>query len=427
MIDVTIPLKEYSIDDTGVHVSDTISRSFIIFGEELPLFITSVDPLKHLFHSLAINLKDSLIRIDKNADSLIKHNDHVWQLDPTFIRKTVFNSDYLVNNVGQQGRISFQFFYLEPPLKTNEQALGSNGNESDILPSFQPLTASPPGSAESTDSVHRELKSKTVELPIYSLMNMRLRNIAIRPERNSTTSQVISSLDIQLARKFEELFPEEPYLTVDSLCYELCDGNFKLPLQPMEEMIEFPLNMKRHDAYTINYQLQDSTRLIKVTIIYKIGSSYKIRTSWETEVCLGKPTPSKSIVSSNTSTPTFIQPPSVQLPRVLAQAHFNFLQSKITVKKGEPFKVTLQVENTTPRVLNLVVYHRPKSPLAQTLILITNDLKLPLLSPGTTFQCDLEIIAIAKGYHHNTKGIKIVDLEALDVVDLGSSLSILVE
>ena len=124
MIDVTIPLKEYSIDDTGVHVSDTISRSFIIFGEELPLFITSVDPLKHLFHSLAINLKDSLVRIDKNADSLIKHNDHVWQLDPTFIRKTVFNSDYLVNNVGQQGRISFQFFYLEPPLKTNEQALG---------------------------------------------------------------------------------------------------------------------------------------------------------------------------------------------------------------------------------------------------------------------------------------------------------------
>lgn len=420
---MVIPVGDFTINDKGVSVSDKLSRSFIFFGEELPVFITSTETLNRQLHSITINLKDALVQIDKNADCIIKHNDHVWQLDSSFIRKTVFNSDYLVNNTGQQGRICFRFHYMKQMPKIEETLLEAN----DLLPSFKPLTESLSVPTTLPVPSQPQLLTKTVELPVYSLMNMRLRNVAIRPTRNSSTSQVISSLDFQLARKFEEFFADEPSVTIESLSYELCDGNFKLPLEPMEKMVEFPLNMKRHDAYTINYCLQDSTRIINVTINYKIGSTYNIHTSWETEVCLGKPAASKSVVSSNTSTPTFYSAPKIQLPRVLALAQFHFLQQRVVVKKGVPFKVTLQIENTTPRKLNLVIYHHPKTALARTLVLITNDLKIPLLYPGSTFQCELEIIAITKAYHHNTKGIKVVDLDASDVADLGSSLSVLVK
>ncbi|KAL2708930.1 Beta-glucan synthesis-associated protein KRE11 [Kluyveromyces marxianus] len=428
MPELVLPLGPYSIEKDSIKLSNDVNRSFIIFGEELPLFITSSTPLVDRLQSLRVDLKEASLVIDENTNEFIKHNDNVWEVNPSFIKNSVFNSDYLLSNNGQQGRIKFTLKYKKNHTNSNSSIKSYEEDTDGFLPSFKPLN-----DHDVTPSAYLEKQEQPdyniiiVEYPMFSLMNMRLRNVSIRSNRNSNTTQVISSLDLQLVRKFGDLFPGERHVVVEDLSYKLCDGNFEFEIKPLEEMIQFPLQVKRQDAYTINYNLQDSSRQVKVTIIYTIGSHYRIHTSWKTEVCLGRSAPSKSVVSSNASTPTFIQPPKVQLPRVLTQAHFTFLQSKIKAKKGHPFTLSLQIENTTARTLNLVVYHKPKTPLAQTVVLISNDLKLPLLFPGTTFKCDLELIAISTGYHHHMKGLKILDLDALETIDLGVSLSLLIE
>lgn len=422
MIQVVLPLGKVTIQQDEISKAGS-NRFFVIFGEELPIYILSDISLQDQLKSLTIGIKGSIVTIEDDFNSFIKHTDTIWQVNPVLIHSKVFNPDYLANSTGQQSKIIIEWKYYSKELIVTKPA----DNANDILPSYQLLeTRRLNPDAQNQQQSHKR-KAESISYPVYSLMNIRLRNVATRSSRKKRAlNNVISSLDIQLSRKFEELFPGEDEVLVESLKYELCEGQSSLQLEPMETMVSFPLKLKVNAGYALNYSLKENIRSVKITITYMINSSFTIYTSWETEVFLRKPTPSRSVVSSNLSTPTFLPPPTTHLPRVLALTQFSFLESSITVRKGVTFKIHLQIENTTPRILNLVVYHRPKTSLAQTIILLTNDLKIPLLQPGETFQCQLELLATATGYHHTVRGIKMVDLDASDVVELGLSLCILV-
>lgn len=421
MLNVFLPVGEHRIDNQGtLNCDDT--RSFIVFGEELTFFIKSEGSLDSTFQSLSIFLNETCLTIDSNSDVILKHNDKLWEVVMAPLHDKVFDPRSLANQTSAKSELIIECKYRSDSNDTANQL-----EEKEYLEPYALIDTDPNNISFKGRRTTIETETYRIAFPVYSLMNIRLRNVALRSKDLEAPSNIISSLDIQLARLFEDLYPEEESVVVEVLSYELHDGQYSVQLNSMDDMVQFPLILSKMDSYTLNYALEKNQRSVSISITYHIQNKIKIYTTWETEVSLKRTKPSRSVLSSNNSTPKFIQTPKTLLPRVLSLAQFNFLNSRLTVQKGVPFTLYLQIENTTSRTLNLVIYHRPKTSSAETVILLTNDSKVPLLEPGQTIHCRLELIAIAVGYHKNMKGLKIVDLDASDVIDIGYSVSLLVE
>lgn len=61
------------------------------------------------------------------------------------------------------------------------------------------------------------------------------------------------------------------------------------------------------------------------------------------------------------------------------------------------------------------------------IVLLSNDHKLPTIPISETFCTNLEFFAVQSGYFHSIPGLKVLDLNTQEVLNIGVGLRVLVE
>lgn len=302
---------------------------------------------------------------------------------------------------------------------------------------------------------------------------MRLRNSMLKNRHC-----IISSLDFQTSKasiQFSERYlpssrPDgiRPELRLDfqELRYELVDRTARCPLDPITPF-PVPFQAVAHDSYSISYQLplvpdhNLSPHRVKITLKYVMplgNHRLPITTTWETDVTLKKPAitntpqPSSSLPTSRMytlgsrinllgSTTSFTN-------NKLNNVKFKFLDKNVNAYKGAQFTMTLQIVNSSTQPLDLVIYYNNRNPpphpqisvplsldkqyqmykryrrTTEGVILLSNDYKVPLVGPHETYFVRLNFVGIISGYYSTLPGLKIVDLQRNELIEVGLGASI---
>ncbi|CCF60447.1 hypothetical protein KAFR_0K00910 [Kazachstania africana CBS 2517] len=466
-------------------------RKFVIFDEQLKVVLkTKLKPGNLTKFTIWIN--DALMLDSSNVfdDIFEEVTEEIWELKHTVCSDQLFKSTVVMNN-GYDNVIKFQIEYnTDECMEVVEPQEENSDSDDEILPSFEPLyswstrtgaAVDDPQPLETAEiNLPEEKKSKhlTLEYPIYSLLNMRLRNSVFKSK-----SYILSSLDFQTSKSLIQLidkhFTNDPKVNLHfrQINYELVDNkNTKLRIEPLLPL-QLPLVVNKYDSYCTIYKLsfpQSSTipHRVKITLDYNVSCNemkIPILTSWETDVTIKKSISKQSQqqqqslgalsrMSSTLSTPKLLQSRNSFLESGASMASllnnksnnvkFKFLQKTITTKKGEPFILSLQIANFSNSALDLVVYHNNKIPnfnnanatlakqvqllqkyrkQTEGIILLTNDYKIPVVKPNDTILVDLKLIGIMSGYFSDLVGLKILDLKANEVIEIGRSVSVYVE
>ncbi|AAS54800.1 AGR310Cp [Eremothecium gossypii ATCC 10895] len=427
------------------------SRHFLIFDENLPIYL-HYDPQSYEWRGLVIRINETVMFEGRDRSIWrVCGEDNVWKLDPEIVRERLFHSNVVMNN-GNRNRITLHVLYTE-------KGMGATivpGQEK-TLPCFEAL-AEQELKAMVVDSAPE--KEASLSYPIYSLLNVRLRNFTL-----PTKSIVLSSLDFQASKSFCELV-RDPQISISFIKYELVDGVSAVSLAPMCST-KFPLVMSQYDSFSIIYRLVENkqrSQRIRITIEYQLTSDahvYPVVTSWDTEVSsrrMGAGTavyqpPSQSNTTYTTpyaaSVPFFGNvltssanhlESTVSLhqqiqPKFNANVSFTFFEPAVLVSVGRKFTLRLLVSNSSQCAINLVVYYssiRAKEThdmrrrrQYEGIVLLSNDYKVPIIYPGETYELELHCIAFIPGYYHHLRGLKVVDLDTKAVQEIGHSISIL--
>ncbi|QLG74452.1 hypothetical protein HG535_0G03350 [Zygotorulaspora mrakii] len=488
-----IPLeRSISIRDIPALRASHQSRQFVIFDEELQLVLHSENEAEAIPYKCSIWINDAKVHESQGTDAFEKFDKEscTWKLKSNICSQGIFRSSVVMNN-GYNNHIKVCIQYVEKaPTQLNADSnhiLINESNEEyeDFLPSFEPLPAKPlpilhqTAASEDTstsDSVSN-MKAITLKYPIYSMLNMRLRNVL-----QKFASCIISSLDFQTSKgslKFAEKFlnsdkkSQSFRIHFDEVKYELVDRDSHIQLDPICPFT-IPFIADSHDGYSISYKLplpggnnNIATNRAKITLRYKVVStapqlsfSIPVLTSWDTDVTLKRPM-SNSLVSqasSNISTPRLYGvSPRVDLMgsasslvnSKLNNVKFKFTNNKITAIKGVKFTLTLQIINSSSAPLDLVVYYNNKlSPpnqqfasmplekqyqlykkyykITEGIILLSNDFKVPIVDTNETYSIDLSFVGIMSGYYATLPGLKMVDLQTNELIEIGMGASVLI-
>ncbi|GCF01354.1 hypothetical protein ZYGM_000914 [Zygosaccharomyces mellis] len=477
------------------------SRRFVIFDEELTIHLrannaqTQVQNFIVWINDAKVLQLQGLAAFQKVVD---KDESARWILK-SGIRDNLFRSSVVMNN-GYNNQIKFTIEYTEDRTEefSNNVIRRTNGGDpdtaDDFLPSFE--TVSPLGSESSTPVLGSPVRSRTVtnneddglenislQFPIYSLLNMRLRNSLLKNRHC-----ILSSLDFQTSKaslQFTEqylhhkddqekhnLYPNENELRLEfhQVSYELIDRNGRCPLKPLRPF-PVPFQCMAHDSYNVSYQLPlvpeggNSPHRVKITLKYALlleEDKLPISTSWETDVTLKRPL-------TSTPNPTSTSLPAA--PRMYSlgsrmnlvgsttsftnnkfnNVKFKFLDKNISTYRGEQFTMTLQIVNSSLQPLDLVIYHNNKNPpplptaptpvslerqyqmykryhrTMEGVILLSNDYRVPIIGPQETYLVQLDFVGIMSGYYSALPGLKIVDLQKNELIEVGLGSSILVK
>ncbi|GAV53290.1 hypothetical protein ZYGR_0AI05740 [Zygosaccharomyces rouxii] len=494
-----IPLNESFLFEKVKHSHEL--RRFVIFDEELTIHLSTVCAQTQI-RNFIVWINDAkvlqlqgLAAFQKVADQ----DERTRWILKSGIRDSLFRSSVVMNN-GYNNQIKFTVEYKEDETEesSNESTPMNNGEDADadddFIPSFE--TVSPQGSESSTPVLGSPVRSRTVtnyeddglksvslKFPIYSLLNMRLRNSLLKNRHC-----IISSLDFQTSKaslQFTEQYLQhkndqegqapsvndnELNLEFHRVSYELVDRNSRCPLKPLRPF-PVPFQCVAHDSYNVSYQLPlvpeggNSPHRVKITLKYELLLSegkVPISTTWETDVTLKRPL---------TSTPN---PTSTSLPAAsrmyslgsrmnlagsttsftnnkLNNVKFKFLDTNISTYRGEQFTMTLQIVNSSLQPLDLVIYYNNKNPpplqsaptpvslerqyqmykrynrTMEGVILLSNDYKVPIIGPQETYFVQLNFVGIMSGYYSTLPGLKIVDLQKNELIEVGLGASILIK
>lgn len=466
-----IPLDRLIANDDIAQLAESHeSRKFVLFDEDLKIVLRSKAMLRR-FEAWINDAKVYSSSIDSTFDCV----GDVWQLKSGICARHFFRSSVAMNN-GYNNHIKFTIDYDES--SENDQTttpLNEDVSESDddILPSFEPVSWE---SSIIKHTKHLDLesasqaKTKRTELvyPIYSLLNMRLRNSSLRPRHS-----VISSLDFQTSKASIQLsqkyLPKQSFeLVFQEVLYELVDKDTHIPLNPICPL-KTPFKCVAYDSWSLTYQLPivsgTTPHRVSITLNYilsipEIQLQIPVMTKWETDVTLKRPMSSNSIsqVSSAISTPRLygISPRNNVLNSTISlvnnksnNVRFKFVTNKVVVTKGEKFTLQLQIFNSSASALNMVVYYNNKVPLpdqqsspvpldkqfqlykrqckvSEGIILLSNDYKIPTIEPHETYLVDLDFIGIMSGLYSTLSGLKMIDLKTSEVIEIGQGCSIFV-
>ncbi|CAL9729112.1 trafficking protein particle complex II-specific subunit 65 [Monosporozyma unispora] len=264
--------------------------------------------------------------------------DH-WRMKDDVCQEQLFRSSVVMNN-GYDNIIKFQVNYSVSGVE--ETLVSQDGNttpnsvdqdyEHDFLPSFEPVytwqaTSAKPNSRDitppneatpSTLKINPTLTAEQViefQYPVYSLLNMRLRNSNLRSQYCILTSldfQTSRSL-IQLCEKYDILV-NDTRLVFNMVKLELINrrlfnekSHIEIPTMEMTELsnYEFPLVALPHDSFSMAYKLPPLTaddvvrdhesvdmkpHRVRITLNYivELKNNFKlpIVTRWETDVTI---------------------------------------------------------------------------------------------------------------------------------------------
>lgn len=327
-----------------------------------------------------------------------------------------------------------------------------------------------------------------VEYPIYSLLSMRLRNASLKSKDCilSSLDFQVSKTALQLSETFlNNNSRSDLYLLSYSgsfklkfheIEYQLVDKSSHIKIDPICPF-QVPFYGYEHDSFSFGYKLPllsaaDLPCRVKVTLNYdfitdnlddndeKIKILIPIRTSWETDVTL-KRTGNRMQLYSQTSSALSIPKVYGVLPKMgvpesstsivnskMNNVKLKFINNNIKVMKGKKFLMRLQIINNSTSSLDLVIYynnkiqaptntpqsldrqyqlHKKYSNLTEGIILQSNDYKVPIIGPNESYFVDLSFIGIISGYYSSLNGLKVLDLQTNELIEIGSGACIFVK
>ncbi|EJS43549.1 kre11p [Saccharomyces arboricola H-6] len=536
-----------------------LSRKYIIFDEQLNLWLRfqhdSQSNKRFELQNMTISINEAQVTTTNNINDFFTQVDDtgtLWKLKEDCCSKVLFKSNVVMNN-GYNNQIKFQFAYKAMDAELINQnssqvshtinTLDKNCSE-EILPSFEPvyswssMTTKPVNGIgirveNNTKKVHPDTSkdgethgadiSKTpdtlilkLQYPIYSLLNMRLRNISLKSEHC-----ILSSLDFQTSKASEQLTKKFIYpqknasllkLNFREISYKLIEGTSQIELDPICP-IKLPFSAFSYDSISATFKLvllpkSAQPHHVRITLAYELELMHDlklpVRTSWETEVTLKRSMPISSTSSQYSNTNNINHSTSfngasnvnagcmisnLRLGGVsssrfslgaasttslvnskLSNVKFKFINNNIKVVKGEKFTMRLQIINSSTSPLDLVVYYnntinpvpsttivrnsnsvnnygvnngnilnppltlenqyqlyKKYSKIAGGIILLSNDYKIPVVAPKETYFVDLRFIGIMSGYYATLSGLKVLDLNTNELIEVGIGASVLVQ
>ncbi|CAI4456850.1 CIH_collapsed_G0018750.mRNA.1.CDS.1 [Saccharomyces cerevisiae] len=537
-----------------------LSRKFIIFDEQLNLWLwfqgNSQENKRFVLQNMIILINEAQVTRTSTIDDYftqVENNENLWRLKNDCCSKILFKSNVVMNN-GYNNQIKFVFEYKSVDANFNNQdslqdpqaryTLDKYSSE-EILPSFEPVYSWSSTATKSSKNTNNHLEKNSrathrvssknsevheadvsrnpntftlkLQYPIFSLLNMRLRNISLKSEHC-----ILSSLDFQTSKASEQLtkkfiYPQEHNsflkLNFQEISYKLIDGTSQIELDPICPL-KVPLTAFSYDSISATFKLvllpkSTQPHRVKITLAYELelhpNLKLPVRTSWETEVTLKRSMPissTSSQYSSNNNNTNHsasfngaannvnsgglanLRLGGVSSSRFslgaasttslvnskLSNVKFKFINSNIKVIKGEKFTMRLQIINSSSSPLDLVVYYNntinpipsannvrnsnginncgmnngtiPNSPLtlenqyqlhnkyrkiAEGIILLSNDYKIPVVPPRETYFADLRFIGIMSGYYGTLSGLKVLDLNTNELIEVGNGASVLIQ
>lgn len=572
-LDANIPSKNYELIKTSHE-----GRKFIVFDEQLKICLYPYHKKQSKTRLVAFKVWINDVLMLKSEGWQFFHRvsgETFWELDPDVCSENLFRSTVVMNN-GYDNYIRFEFTF-EPVLDDVVPSKQEIGSEDDpgapnavdgLLTSFEPafywldkggdsqqderrssLRIHPPDSGSPLAVTPHDIV--TLEFPIYSLLNMGLKN-SLLPSRNF----IISSLDFQTSRAASQLLDKhvceqtksgDLELQFSQILYELIDRKAHLPLDPIVPL-KTPFIAHSFDSFSIGYKLplpgpyssagsigsnsnsgssgnynNNFPYRVRIKLIYKVvlrapegRISLPVVSSWETDVILRKPVSrldymNRVLTMPVPSSPRFNNPPrnftynniygqlfaggslyqnslrnllgngnnnstSSLISARMNSVKFKFLESNLIVEKGNEFTMKLQIVNLSNVPLDFVIYcynnkntksgslnvygasgstlnlssgdatggmgsgtssnstvldkqyqHYKKLHMAsEGIILLSNDYKVPIIQPNETYIVDLRFIGIMSGYYPTLPGLKTLELQSSEIVEVGSEVSVVV-
>lgn len=502
MLKIYLPVSRSTV--VSEIVSSAQQREFVIFDEQLSLYLVleggfHVDELE--IRSLVIWINEAeMLHLQDCNDSfeVVKSGSGrlVLKLNSQICSDKLFRSTVVMNN-GLDNIIKFAVTYLVKKEGTTKKLSKTHPPEkvpnfeidfdNEVLNSFEPIYQWNNNTTDLTKEEPIELSSEptdvnletvTIKYPIFSLINMRLKNI------NLTNKYcIISSLDFQCSKSILQLIKhynlKNVTLNFKKIEYKIVDKRkSKLSIDPISAINTNEIILHPHDSFALIYKLPTTNQIqyrVEIILQYIVNfnndSEIPVWTQWETDINLkdnntklnttntnkkmqiyNKSINSISRVSTNTTTNnnnnnsnnnnkftnsigSLIQKSNIKL---------KILTNNLMVQRGTKFNVRLQITNLGTSLINMVIYynnemninHAPKhfnlnkkvswflqyEKILNGIILLTNDYKLPIINCNDTVFVDLKFVSIKAGYY--PLALKLLDLQTNEQYELNTMVNV---
>jgi hypothetical protein len=85
------------------------------------------------------------------------------------------------------------------------------------------------------------------------------------------------------------------------------------------------------------------------------------------------------------------------------------------------------IPNSPLTLENQYQLHNKYRKIAEGIILLSNDYKIPVVPPRETYFADLRFIGIMSGYYGTLSGLKVLDLNTNELIEVGNGASVLIQ
>ncbi|SCU82600.1 LAME_0C01992g1_1 [Lachancea meyersii CBS 8951] len=461
-MNLLLPLDKRAVDDIQKLRESHLERKFVVFDEDLRIFF-QLDP-NVVIETIQVYINEACVYSSAGpGESLEKHENGLQELRTSVIDDYIFQSNMVMNN-GHKNQLLIKADYAiqESHEDAETQTVYSLVGSEPLLPSFEPLgTVWPTNSVDEKPS-KSELHTVEIVYPIHTLLNVRLRNVTL-PAKQC----IFSSLDLQTSKSCQSVMSQynlqEFKIVMKEIDYRLLHNYSSASVKPLF-CVEPDLMLEMWDSYSINYALPQTKGLkshrVRVSLRYEVlGPSFQflIQTAWETDVTLRRQNGTLNLASQPTSVmSTPMHTPSMKFAGSMSSlvatdkldgVSFQFLAQKPRFELGAKFSLPLQIINHSQTPLDLVVYcantaiepqgqfpvekeymlHKRWMKNTQSIVLLSNDRRLPTVPPSETLCVELDFFAILRGYFHGIPGLRVLDLVSQEVRSIGSGVKILID
>lgn len=420
-------------------------REFILFDEQFQLELTPTDDDEVNLIEFTVWINEGIV-VKGPADTYFEQQNGRWILRDNVCRDYLFRSSVVMNN-GYDNVMKFRVTYSDASKMSNSIESSSSVMTKQplerILSSFEPVytwNAQPPSKSRDetpdlTTPPQEEANVKTDEtteeqviqfqFPVYSLLNMRLRNSNLKNQYC-----ILTSLDFQTSKSLLLLVErfklplQETSLQFQQVRLELVDkqanndeNRCHIEVESIDkDQYQFPLIANPHDSFSMAYKLppltSDDTQQksgdsddmkphrVRITLDYnvhfdKTSQPLHVMTQWETDVTIKRKQPRGNVLKKNgsqlmdnntanlsristisiSSTARFYNNTATNTNQnrlssykpvttgTMSQAiRFRFVQESLTVTRGQKFTLRLQITNLSPQPLDLVIYYNNQTP-----------------------------------------------------------------
>ncbi|SCU79235.1 LAFA_0B01684g1_1 [Lachancea sp. 'fantastica'] len=459
-MELLVPLSKTIDEDVKQLQQSHLDRKFVVFDEDLRIFLLLES--NSTIHDIQVYINEACVfNTDRPKECLLNHGDGLWELQKSVVDDYIFQSNMVMNN-GHKNQWLIKACYAVQKLEQESKPYSAESEtaQEPLLPSFEPLgTVKPPKPVDEEPS-EIELHAVETSFPIHTLLNVRLRNVAL-PAKQC----IFSSLDLQTSKSCHSLMTQyglaEFKIVMNEIDYRVLNNYSSAAVNPVCSL-EPGLTLGVWDSYSINYALPQTKTLdshrVRVLLRYTVQTQrfeFAVKTAWETDVTLRRSNAMARLVSQPTSVmSTPMHTPSMKFAAStnslvatdkLSGVAFDFLAVQPPrFAMGAKFSLPLQIINHSPGPLDLVVYcsnsavepqgqfpvekeymlHKRWMKNTQTIVLLSNDRRLPTLQPSETLCVNLEFFSISRGYFNGIPGLRVLDLDSQEVRAIGGSVKI---